>query len=402
LAQASQSTAVDPLLRHMTGTSLESGDAPCVRDLLLEHFREPDLEVEGKLGRRSKHKFTAGVSAEQFCALEARLTTASSSSFLGVVSAGGSRPADGSLLPIVEVTLDRFYAPPPSEGEGSPPFGRCHSGGRCGFRPLVRSSFACDETGQPQGSPFEVLHKGRLADCRVATALADSLPRAALVDLRVSFSRETAVHPERVGGADGGSLVCERLKRRRSWGGSLWRVSLTRVTTTKAVAAAGAAVGGGESREHESFEAEVELRMEVVRARLEAAAHPADEALLATRELVSALRLLASWAAEVPVTRKRRRIENLRAAEPLLAAALEAPDVKAELHRCVCEGRGALHEAKRYVCEVLRARCSSTVDEGTLYRYAGQQVARARLRHQRSVPLPVPEALPSRKDHPPE
>lgn len=43
-------------------------------------------------------------------------------------------------------------------------------------------------------------------------------------------------------------------------------------------------------------EVEVELKMDVVRTRLEAAAQPADEALAITRELVAALREMARCA----------------------------------------------------------------------------------------------------------
>merc|ERR1719277_1557567 len=122
--------------------------------------------------------------------------------------------------------------------------------------------------------------------------------------------------------------------------------------------------------------------MEVVRPRLEVAASPADEALSITRELVAALRNLAGWAAEIPLARKRKRTEDFQAVDLALKAALEEPEIDAELRRCICEGKESLHRAKHYLCGILRVRLSS-VDEVALHRFAGRQVARV-LQRQRS------------------
>jgi len=320
--------------------SLEPGDAPSVRDLLLEHFRNPALEVEGKLGRRSKDKFTAGVSAEQFAALEARLRAGDPC--LGL--------PPGQVEP--EVTIDRFQALEADAGS------KCSGRARgCERAPTVRSSFACDDSGCPLDEPFEVLNKTRLSDCHIGRPCGDAAPPPdCLVDLRVSFSLETVV-PQDV--AAGAALIYERRKRRRTFEAKLWRIQLTHVS-----------VG-----QQEAFEVEVELRMEIVRPRLEAAASPADEALGITRELVAALRNLSGWAAEIPLARKRKRTEDIQAVDLALKAALQEPEIDAELQRCICEGKEALHRAKHYLCGVLRVRLSS-VDEVALHRFAGRQVAR--------------------------
>jgi len=330
--------------------SLEPGDAPSVRDLLLEHFRNPALEVEGKLGRRAKDKFNAGVSAEQFAALEARLRKGSPC--LGL--------PPGSHLQEPEVTIDRFFALEVADA-GTKCSGRARG---CERAPTVRSSFACDDSGCPLDEPIEVLNKTRLSDCHIGRPSGDAAPPPdCLVDLRVSFSLETVV-PQDI--AAGAALIYERRKRRRTFEAKLWRIQLTHVT-----------VG-----QREAFEVEVELRMEIVRPRLEAAASQADEALRITRELVAALRKLAGWAAEIPLARKRKRTEDFQAVDLALRAALEEPEVDAELRRCICEGKEAPHRAKHYLCGILRVRLSS-VDEAALHRFAGRQVARV-LQRQRS------------------
>merc|ERR1711972_94466 len=123
------------------------------------------------------------------------------------------------------------------------------------------------------------------------------------VDIRVSFNREVAL-PYGVAAAGGiaeGEVVYERRKRRRTWEAPLWRIALTHVTTAK----------------EEACEVEVELRMEAVRPLLEASARQEEEALRITRELVAALRTMASWVAGVesaPSLRKRQRLEAVAAA----------------------------------------------------------------------------------------
>merc|ERR1719253_770888 len=143
------------------------------------------------------------------------------------------------------------------------------------------------------------------------------------------------------------AAIYERLKRRRTWEAQLYNIALTHVT---------------DDDDREAFEVEVELHMKAVRDRLEAAGveRTADEALLVTRELVAVLRRLAAWASEAPcpaAARKRRRIEEARAADPYLRKAMEAPEVISELHRRVSAGREALHEAKEELCRALRSRC---------------------------------------------
>lgn len=341
----------------MADLQFEPGDAPCVRDLLLQHFRDEDLEVEGKLGRcLSNGKFKAGVSEEQFMLLEGELATKG-------VPLLGLPPRAG--LPHCEKTLDRFYGSSAVDIEGPPRRKRR-------WAEEFRLSYACDISGNPQNEPFETLQKCRLADCHVASTGSLTGPRdlslatAVSIGLRVSFSQETAA-PKGVATAEGSTLIYERRKERRTWEAPLWQVALTRVSA--------------ECRD--AFEVEVELRMEAVRPRLEAAISRGDEALRITRELVAALRALTSLVAAAPAGQKRRRTEDFRAAEPELRSALDAPEVVAELCRRMREGRRALHQAKQYLCDVLRARCS-TVDEAALYRFAGQHVARALLR-QRSV-----------------
>lgn len=320
-----------------------------MRDLLLEQFRDPALEVEGKLGRRSKDKFTAGVSAEQFAALEARLRNGAPC--LGL--------PPGSHLQEPEVTVDRFYALGEAADESSKVTGRARGSER---PPTVRSSFACDDSGCPLDEPFEVLNKTRLSDCHIGRPCGDAAPPSdCLVDLRVSFSKETVVPQELAAGA---ALIYERRKRRHTFEAKLWRIMLTHVTV----------------RQQEVFEVEVELRMEIVKPRLEAAASQADEALGITRELVAALRNLAAWAAEIPLARKRKRTEDFQAVDLALKAVLEEPEVDAELQRCICEGKEALNRAKLYLCGILRPRLSS-VDEVALLRFAGRQVGRVLQRH---------------------
>lgn len=263
---------------------------------------------------------------------------------------------------------------------------------------MVRATFACEPEAsssstacvgdpgespsswpRPTQPPFEVLRKTRLSDCYVACGFSGRAsssksrppPSSAScpVSLRVSFSRETELSPTAVPAS---GTIYERLKRRRTWQARLWDIALTHVIT-------------GDGRE--TFEVEVELRMQAVQARLEAAEAAsgcpgaADEALRVTREFVSALRRLASRSSEVlasSVLRKRRRIEEAQAADPYLRKAMEAPEVVSELHRRVSAGREALHEAKEELCRALRARCPpGTVEEAALLRFAGQQVARA-------------------------
>merc|ERR1712178_668741 len=200
----------------------------------------------------------------------------------------------------------------------------------------------------------------KASSSRTRAACADSTAGAYPVSLRVSFSRETELPKAAVPSA----VIYERLKRRRTWEASLWKIVLTHVTDDDG---------------REAFEVEVELCMPAVRARLEAGC-PADEALLVTRELVAVLRRLALWASEVPcpsAARKRRRLEEARAADPYLRKAMEAPEVSADLHRRVSAGKEALHEAKEELCRALRARCpAGVVEEAALLRFAGQQVAR--------------------------
>eukprot|EP00747_Dinoflagellata_sp_TGD_P060319 gnl/TRDRNA2_/TRDRNA2_151971_c0_seq1.p1 gnl/TRDRNA2_/TRDRNA2_151971_c0~~gnl/TRDRNA2_/TRDRNA2_151971_c0_seq1.p1 ORF type:complete len:426 (+),score=67.89 gnl/TRDRNA2_/TRDRNA2_151971_c0_seq1:132-1280(+) len=330
----------------------KDGDVPCVRDLLIQHFEDPDLEVEGKLGRRTdrrsfRDKFTAGVTAEQFAALEARLN--GGASFLGL--------PPRATMPELEETLDRFHAP--TEGTA------CARESRC-TQYSMRSSFACDGSGLPADKPLEVLLKTRLVDCHVAPAPRDrsAPPPPSPVAIRVSFSREAPGFLV----ADGAPPIYERRKRRRTWQASLWSVQLTRVTV----------------EEREVFEVEVELRMEAVRARLMDPVRRADEALLITCELAAALRGLAAWASEVPpASRKRKRLEDFGVADVALKASLEAPEVAAELRRLVGQGTGALHQAKQYLCEVLRAQCPA-VEESVLFRFAGKQVERALLRQRKA------------------
>jgi len=392
-----------------TSVPLEPGDAPCVRDLLLEHFRGTDVEVEGKLGRWSKDRFTAGVSAQQFALLEARLqdmaadsiteappSTTSGTEVAGDTDAGAllgliAMPRGGG--PEVEVTLDRFHILEFEVGgrgaAGSPAVGAAMRigelrGGRRKSRapPTVRASFACDAASpstapRPASEPYEVLRKSRLSDCYVACAPGDrasgSQPQAPSgvgvatcpVSLRVSFSRETELPRLAVPSA----VIYERLKRRRIWEAQLWQIALTHVTDDDG---------------REAFEVEVELHMKAVLARLDAESPGrsiADEALLVTRELVAVLRRLAAWASEVPcaaVTRKRRRLEEAQAADPYLREAMQAPGVVSDLQRRVSEGKEALHEAKEALCKALREHCpAGAVEEVALQRFAGQQVARA-------------------------
>ncbi|CAK0821360.1 unnamed protein product [Prorocentrum cordatum] len=107
-ARAPMSPGLDPPPGQSAGSAPASqeGDVPCVRELLLAHFQNPYLEVEGKLGHRTdrsdfRDKFTAGVSARQFEQLETRLC--GGAAFLGL-------PAGD--LPALEVTLDRFVLHP--------------------------------------------------------------------------------------------------------------------------------------------------------------------------------------------------------------------------------------------------------------------------------------------------
>jgi len=334
--------------------SLEPGDAPEVRDLLLAHYRDPTLEVEGKLGRRSRDRFTAGVSADQFAALEARFLD-DCAPCVGLLPRSGAPPA-------VEVTIDRFHLLGPVEDDGRQ---RSRSPGRARGAermPTVRSSYACDGLCRPSGEPVEVLLKRRLSDCHIGREVRnDALPEHCLVDSRVSFSQEIAFPEVERAHARLGPLVHERLKRRRTFEAFLWRVMLTQVTI---------------DRRREAFEVEVELKMDVVRTRLEAAAQPADEALAITRELVAALREMARWAAEIPMCKKRKRVEDIEAVERELKTAMEEPEVDAELRRHISlEGREALHLAKQYLCDVIRLRLAS-VSESALHRSAGRQVAK--------------------------
>lgn len=359
--------------------SLQPGDAPLVRDLLLQHFGDPYLEVEGKLGRRSsKDKFTSGVGAEQFATLLAWLRSRDKMpSCLGLQKA---------LEPEEEVTLDRVTAleveaeeaasPQPLTSPGGPTAGGVEGRPRRPPRQgglQVRSSFACDEGGRSLGSPIAVLCKSRLADCHVGRPSAETaLPSTCHVDLRVSFSREVDVVPGRAEGP----IIHERLKRRTTFVAELFLIQLTHVM----------------AGERESFEVEVELRMDVVRRRLEGAgASAADEALLVTRALVAAMRMLAGCAAEVvPNCRKRKRLDEFHTLESCLRSALEEPEVVAELHRFVHEGlqedgdKAALHHAKLYLYRLLKGRYA-TLDEGTLFSFAGQQVGKALRGQQRQT-----------------
>jgi len=168
------------------------------------------------------------------------------------------------------------------------------------------------------------------------------------VAIRVSFSEEA---PDSPGGAP--PVLQERLKRRRTWKSPLFHIQLTRV----------------EMEGRQSFEVEVELQMEVVRARLEDDSSRAEQARLVARELSAALRGLAAWAAEVPRERKRKRLEDFHGALPTIKATLERPEVSEELHRLVSEGPGTLHKAKRYLHGVLEKQCPA-VEEGVLLRFA--------------------------------
>jgi len=315
----------------MAHASIEEGDAPLVRDLILEHYRDGALEVEGKLGHRSRGRFVAGIRREQFAALEEQLCRGNAT--LG---------AHGGAMPSAVVTVDRFY-------------GTCGPG-----QPKLRASYTCSSSGQPEGQPSEVICKSRLSDCRVACHLDPSGSRpSSPVDLRVSFSREVAIPQS---GVEEHPFAFERHKSRRTWEAPLWLVQLTHVLF----------------QGRETFEVEVELRMPVVRARLEASEHREEEALHITRELVAVLRCLSCCAAEVEpavTSQKRRRQECLEAAEADLKAIVSDPGIAAELRQCVLDGAEAMHQAKRHLCDVLRESCSS-VDERLLFRYAGQQIAR--------------------------
>jgi len=351
-------------------TSLQEGDAPQARDLLLEHYRDHSLEVEGKLGRRSIHKFSAGVGVEQFEAVEARLLSGAPG--LGLTSGA----------PTEEHIVDLFYDQEASLEEGLPQSRR-----RWKEAPKLRLSFACDEAGKPHGEPLEALRKTRIFDCHIGRPTGDGAPpENAHVDVRVSYSREVPV-PADDARADA-AVVYTRRKRRRTFEASLYRVQLTRVDVAE--------VGPGVSKEPEEanldiratssttsvsrevFEVEVELRMDAVRPRLEAATNAAEEALCITRELVGALRCLARWAVEARAC-KRKRLEGFHAAEPALRAALEEPEVRAELARLAQQAGGeptaSLTKAKHYLFNLLKER-HTAVNESALFHFAGKQVAR--------------------------
>lgn len=319
----------------MSDPQFEECDVPCVRDLLLAHFRDPHLEVEGKLGRRTgrgnfREKFASGVSCQQFAELQARLCQ-------GAVWLG--LPASDEL-PELEITLDQFLALDD-----------------CAYKRTSRLSFRCNSSGNPDARPFEVLCKARLSDCHVANK-SNACTSAPPVAIRISFSKEEPI------AADANlPIVNQRLKKRRTWEARLFRIQLTNVVM--------------EGRE--SFEVEVELRMDVVRERLDDELSRSDQANAISRELSSAMRGLATWAAEVPLSQKRKRLEDFDDALPALKAVLESPEVVNELSRRVSEGNKALHQAKCYLCKVLQAQCPS-VDQNVLFRFAGLQVGRALLR----------------------
>lgn len=322
----------------MSEWSLDDCDVPCVRDLLMHHFQDMHLEVEGKLGRRRhrgnfREKFTSGVNGKQFAALEARLCK-------GVPLLGLSANDE---LPELETTLDRFLD--------------------CGNRKTIRQSFRCDSAGRPEMEPFEVLQKTRLSDCHVANKRKGRSPSDSPVAIRISFSEEEPTE------ADVSlRVINQRLKRRRSWESQLFRIQLTRA----------------EMDGCESFEVEVELRMEVVRARLIDESTRADQAKTIGCELSFAMQELAAWAAEVPVGQKRKRLEDFDGALPTLKAVLELPDVARELDRRVSEGPTALHDAKCYLSKVLQDQCPS-VDQNVLFRFAGLQVGRVLVRRRSSL-----------------
>jgi len=183
------------------------------------------------------------------------------------------------------------------------------------------------------------------------------------VDVRVSFSREAVT--EGVEGGDSGCqdsapTIHERLKKRRTFEATQWRIQLTRVSAER----------------REVYEVEVELRMDEVRSRMTVAVDATQEALSITRELVAALRTLAGWASEVACTRKRKRLEDFRGVEPDVRSVTQEPEVAAELRRFFDQGSNALHGAKIYLHDLLKARYRA-LDEGTLFHIAGQQVGKA-------------------------
>jgi hypothetical protein len=329
----------------MSDLQLDECDVPYVRDLLLANFRDPHLEVEGKLGRRSdrgnfREKFTSGVNGKQFAELERRLCQGAS--WLGLSAS--------AELPELEITLDRFLALD-SPGEDC----------RSRYQRTSRLSFRCNSSGYPHGQPFEVLRKTRMADCHVANRTKATTTHPGIA-IRISFSKEEpGVLDETL------QFIFQRFKKRRTWEARLFRIQLTHV--------------GMDDRE--SYEVEVELRMDVVRARLEDEASRADEAKAISCELSFAMRGLAAWVAEVPLSQKRKRLEDFDGALPALKAVLESPDVAHELSRRVSEGSEALYQAKCYLCKVLQDQCPS-VDENVLFRFAGHQVGRALLRQKSS------------------
>merc|ERR1719265_3084393 len=105
------------------------------------------------------------------------------------------------------------------------------------------------------------------------------------------------------------------MKKRRTWEAGLFRIQLTNVVMDG----------------RESFEVEVELRMDVVRDRLDDELSRSDQANAISCELSSAMRGLATWAAEVPLSQKRKRLEDFDDALPALRAVLESPEVVSEL-----------------------------------------------------------------------
>eukprot|EP00929_Paragymnodinium_shiwhaense_P000208 TRINITY_DN100453_c0_g1_i1.p1 TRINITY_DN100453_c0_g1~~TRINITY_DN100453_c0_g1_i1.p1 ORF type:complete len:463 (-),score=103.19 TRINITY_DN100453_c0_g1_i1:129-1457(-) len=377
----------DVCLKTLQGEELDDcqpGDAPSVRDQLIKWWRDPALEVEGKLGRRSKDRFRSGVSQEQFAALEAFLS-----------SGGGCSSSSSSDW---QCTVDRFHA---TEEEAAAPKGRQKkTAGE-----VVRASFECDACGSvTKNEPLEVLRKTRLADCHVARRCemagdqdssgggsgiyASSL--ASPVDLRVSFSRESNLPPAAIA-AEFRRVVYERRKMRRSWHAKLWQVVLTKVRTSEP---------GCEAKGVDTFEVEVELKMDVVRNRMEDAASSSggspkvrEEALLITREFVGGLRDLAASISGIEhqpseANKKRLRQEAQSSAEPSLRASAEEPDIAAELRRRVRPGAAALaaggecgpagsqlHGAKMYLQEALQAK-NPALQQDTIFKFAGQHVAR--------------------------
>jgi len=321
----------------MSELSLEDCDVPYVRDLLMQHFQDPDLEVEGKLGRRTqrgifREKFTSGVNDKQFAALEARLCKGAP--WLGLSAC--------DELPELETTLDRFLD--------------------CGGRKGTRLSFHCDSDGCPEAAPFEVLQKCRLSDCYVANKRKDSATSASPVAIRISFSKEEPTEADH-----SLPVITQRFKRRRTWEAQLFRIDLTRV----------------EMDGCETYEVEVELRMEVVRARLSDEGSREDQARAIGCELSLSMQELSAWAAEVRVCPKRKRLEEFDGALPALEAVLALPDVAQELDRRVSEGPKAWREAKCYLSKVLQDQCPS-VDQNVLFRFAGLQVGKSIMR-QRSL-----------------